>query len=286
MKKSLFASLSCFSLSFSAFAFFPDIVIQDFEGQYRSPAGSGSALVFDLPNDWKGQENVKNEFLFSREKISILQQDDGYLLETEDLSLLWESPPPFLSGIESGSWDSVNFLLSDDEISLSIGSLLTAGESSLDLRGLSLNCELSSDDLGDPMKNLLHSCFNGRSSLRAGLINTSDESLNFMNVFYNQLFHSLNMDKHDFVTQSRFDDLTLNISGNQLSGSIVARDNFGATVRIQGAVFYQADSDRISVRIDRARVGIFSVLNTLFNELGGQQSDNFIVERPWIHIQW
>lgn len=252
-----------------------DINITDFSGAYEDPSGVATATRFNIPVSEEFTKNLSIQI----EKIS-----GGYALILPDQEREWLDPPSALDDIVIANWQRVNLNKTLNRINLSGESLLTIGRAqNLNLRNLSLDCELENSNT-DEVDQLIAGCLNKKGTLRLGLLELVKHKSDFLNELMTIVEVIVGGDELSAQSTTLFENIELDIQGDNFQGQIKTKAGITATVKLSGYIRYEASTQQVRIRIDRARAGILNVMGILFDELTKLQSESMVVQRPWVTI--
>lgn len=248
--------------------------IDQLSGSFISPSGTAQVTRLELPE----RSPIVNETL----ALELIGQET-LQISTKDETFEWEEVPSIISEMTGAQWSNINLNKSTNGLSISGASLQTVSASrDLNLRQLSLNCQLPNHHEDSLTQAILNGCLNGRGQASLRLFEmTNRKSQSITQSFFEAMGVNI---RNEILSTDRFENVELNIQGDDFSGQITTRVVINATVRLNGKIYYEENNERIRIRVDRARAGLFSVMGTLFDELDKLDSDSIQVQRPWITI--
>lgn len=231
-----------------AFAQFPQVDITNFNGAYNEPSGNAIADSFNI-EDYQFGENVK---------FSVEKQAGVFILYTPDDEIVLEHLPDSIDSLESVEWRNINMSSHAESFSINIDQLKgKSTDANLSLSNFRMSCDHSGYE-DTALEELLDSCLNEKGSIGVGYLSINDGTkTSVLSSFY------------------------MNINQDNMNFSIKAS---GARVKGYGKVFHEPGLTRI--RIDKAKVGFFSVKGRLFGQLRALESENVKVNNPWIEISY
>ena len=129
----------------------------------------------------------------------------------------------------------------------------SADEKKVEHSNFSLSCE--GDLSGIDTKNaILDTCFNKKGTVNLDKFQTDKDQMRFLNV---------------------------RVENNRLNFSAKVS---GVTARGWGTSEYIASENKVVIRVDKVKVKFLTVTGKFFSELEKQESENIIVNRPYIEI--
>ena len=228
-----------------------EIIINNFSGEYAAVAEGKSPI-----------ETEHFEYAFMK---SIAQEE---------------------AGIKKLIWKDVNLAFQGQQQSLSLASLFLSYNSSsqASITGLSAICS--------GFANAMESCFNGVSKFQVDEFMTSqsneyDQKNLLIEVAYS-IGKNLTSDNDKLLLENSFElkNIDINLDNNKLIASI--RLKGAGKIRFKGVLQYNEDENantkKVSIRLDKVKAGIFSVHGRVFKELAKMESENFVIQKPWIYI--
>lgn len=251
-----------------------EVRLTQLSGSYQDPSGQARASLVSLP-DWGSFPNLN---------LEIHKVDEGYLFSAPEVQYVWLDPPSFMNDLISANWEGIQLYKNDSQIELSGQRLETAGaDDALNLRNLALRCSLPAHTPDGVQEALLEGCLNRRGDLSAKLFElTSFKTDGPLKLFFQSFSKALLGGPIKPSSTDRYENVELSINGDNFEGQVTTKVVINATVKMNGKVYYEADQERVRVRIDRARAGFLNVLNMLFDELKAIESEKIRVEKPWI----
>lgn len=276
MKKCAFLLSLSLTLT-TAFAELPRIDIDQFRGDYRSPAGSGIAQRFDVPG-FAHSKALKNI------SIGIEKTQTGYNMTTPDHFFEWSDAPSLLMNLESAQWSAIGVKSSPQSFVTKAQSLnLNREKDQINFRNFLLDCKLTKPSHPSFSQTFLEACLNGQSRATLTSFQKTDKSATT-----SKLLQDLMMAVTPYeiapLSQTTVDDVEIKINRQSFEAQLTTKVVFNTTVKLDGMVYYENDQNRIRLRLDKAKAGFLNVLSKVFEQLEKNQSDKLIVQRPWVTI--
>lgn len=227
---------------------FPMIFISNFSGNYVEDRGQASASRFVFTNINFGQ----NPRFIVEKNANVLS------FKTPLQEYHWENAPRFIENIDMANWNALNLDMQEERVKFEISSAVgKMGDKNLDLKKVSLDCNARTGD-NDFFNKLLFACLSHQGKFAA-------ESL-YIGEGVGNPIRNINVDiKNDRL------NFTLKTS---------------VTVVGDGVVEFNPNLKEIKIRIDRAKTGILNIKGRFFAEIKKFESDNIIVENPYIYIRY
>jgi hypothetical protein len=275
--KAMALTFGLLCLSHSAVA--SSLNVGDFTGRYLMPEGEATAQSLALPN-----HDPLHGVRLSFEKVD--ENTLQFRTSDDELEYQWNEIPSFFQETIAAHWTGINLSKTTNSIALSGSHLHTVGtKQDLNFRTLSLSCQLPNHTEDDAAEALLQGCLNRQSQFRLRLFElTKKGSSSFLSELTSTVNSLFAGDENWTQNTDRFENIELNIRGDDFDGQVTTRVVINATVRLNGKVYYEQEHSRIRLRIDRARAGLLNVTGMLFDELDKLNSEKVIVSRPWVTV--
>lgn len=228
-----------------AYSQLPNITINNFSGNYANSTGEATSEVFKYA-----------DIEFEKDSTFTMYKQAGvFFLKTPDEEVQLDDIPDQINDLKDVSFSGVNIETTQSKISVNIPSLSgsSADEKKVDLSNFILNCE---GDLSgvDTKEAVLDTCFNKKGSVT--------------------------LDK--FVSnKDKMKNLSVSVLNNRLSFRAKVS---GVTARGWGTSEYIASENKVLIKVDKVKVKFLNVTGKFFKELAKQDSENIVVNRPYIEI--
>jgi hypothetical protein len=248
--------------------------IADFEGQYNSPTGKGTASSFTLPTVSAPSAKVS---------IEVEKLGDGFRLISPEQTIDWDNPPELVSEIEEGQWAGANLKVTQNTLTLALARLTGKdATSTLAITDAKASCISSGLDHGDQLKNLLEACLNKQSDLSVkSFATTSTQKGGASNPLFDFLEKLLSPSR-GASSLDRIDNFKMTNRNHAFDLQVTAKVVITATVKARGEIHYDVNQNQIRIRLDQAKAGILNIKDKIFDELEKSQSNQLRVEKPWI----
>lgn len=228
-----------------ALAQLPNLKVDNFSADYRSPAGSARAdgIVYEDYDFGSGP------------RFEVYQQAGEFVLRQEDANgeeYRLDSLPALVYDWEALSVERVDLSLSERsfEINSKRVEYISHDGTQGYVSGLDVKCEsLSKNEILD---SFLEMCLNQKMSFYLPFID--GVSVNNVNIWTNN---------------------------NSLQFSL----KNGVWIKGYGKIFHEARDKLVRIRVDKAKAGFFNVTAKFFSEIKEFESETVSVERPWIEIK-
>jgi hypothetical protein len=253
-------------LSIPTFADFEKAEMKNLNLNYRNPSGSATAEVYDA----KGKRFINEKMKVTREETQLrLSLDNGEEVVIEDVSeTILNANPALIS--------KLNFTSKGNRIDFNLaGAQFINSDSSNNMSGLIFRC-IKDSKHQEEWEKYLDACTT-ESLLNLSQLKVSSKS-NLINVI-KKIGGNTNKASETVVS-----DLRLMVKNHALSFSA----NIGLKVTGSGSISYKKNGDKnlVQIRIDKVKAGFFTVTNKFFSSLGGIQSTNVRVQKPYIYINF
>lgn len=261
----------------SSLAELPDLSIDQFQGDYRSPSGSGFADTFNLPapDGFAQSKNIT---------IRIEKTQTGYNLTTPDHLYDWSDAPSVLMDLETAQWSGVKVSSYTQEFLTAADSLsLNDKTQQLSFNDFFLNCKLITPSHSTFTHTLLEACLNGQTSLKLKYFKKFDKTKGAPSL-YQDLMMALTPYEIAPLAETLVENVGLSIKDQSFKAELTTKVVFNTTVKMNGKIYYQNEKNQIRLRLDSARAGFLNVLSKVFDQLEKNQSEKLIVQRPWVTI--
>lgn len=240
-------------LSSAAFAQVSKVDIQNFNFNYQAPYGAGTADSFSYEKSSHQTQSVKVEKVNADFKILL----EG--VENQELTL--KDAPSILSDAEQITLDAFNLSFAERFTMTVSSGEFNSPDKSLDLSNLNLGC----DRIGSfttVVDQLISGCIQ-KMNFKAGGFSSQAEltkaSLNIKNV-----------------------DLKINGGKFELAAEIKAQ--ITGKVKASGTVKYEAEVQKVTVKVSEIKLGFLDVTSQVFDELKKQESSTMKVSKPYVYL--
>lgn len=263
MKKLIISALALCAVSTSAD--FNKINISSFTGNYKKPDGSATATELNIPKNMSSEINIELKGV-----------ENGYLLQYGENEYHFENPPAFIDNIESANWRNINYSTISTTMKTSVESFKSdiAG-SYTDLRGFSGSCKFNRDHNDQYGLQILDACLTN-SSFKISYLQSVKLAL------MQEIFIEVPGLQGVLSNQTILKNASISISSNSFSFSGKVDMGMSANVKISGTS--ELESDRVKIKIDKAKASFFNIKNKLFDELEKSETEKFRVQNPYIYI--
>jgi len=261
---------------------FPTIKITNFDVSYDNPSGSGTADEFQTPDEYVTQKNKMQDKRF---EISFSKEENKFIFTYGSNEFVLESPPDMLMTAETFEWSDLNLQSLSSNINLTLGSLdYSAPTESGLMRSLSIKCtenvnseaSTGDEDNEELSVKLLDSC------LKTSKITLAQYTSHAQGIVEKVINQSI-FDQEPTET-TKIKNLTLSVSNHSFALKVTAKVDITVTVKARGKVWYLKDENKIKIRLDKAKVGFFSIKGKVFSELEKDTSGKITVQRPFIYL--
>lgn len=266
MKKVLFLFMMLFGVV-SSYVFgkdYPYNEIVNLQGEYSDPQGVVSSELFQMSEVDK---------IVKRLVYNILREENSLRFYNENREFVWEEIPDFIEQVKKLSIEDFSFLSRGKKLSLSISSAdFKTFDRNGHVRKLSMECGEPSLLVGDLSFLIADGC--------AGNISLRVKSLYYFEDLKNYVLAIMPDDIH-------FTKIKIDVVNHKLSGKIKVKfgNNPKVKLKLKGYSTYNKAEQTIEIRLDRVKVGLISVKKQFFDELEKNETDRFIIERPYIYIK-
>ena len=246
--------------------------IKDFVGAYRQDRGNATAQVWHLAGSSR-EENISFEVFKENQQIRLV---------TPKEELIFDEVPEFLLDLNDVRWQGANVQTGGQAVSLELESLQGSGSGqALDLQKLKGDCQGRNLN-GDFFQNLIAACTSQGSLAFKSLVTRETVRRNQASL-YSFLENILKgIQKNNNQSSVTLENFNLEVRNKKYELKVKANLSISATIKAEGSFDYQ--QDRVRIRIDKVKASFLTITGKVFDELEKIQSQNIVVNRPYVTI--
>ncbi len=250
----------------------PHFDIKKLELNYNDPIGHGRADSLVWEKDVSVQENKKFE---------VERRGRSFYLKTFDEEFVWDDLPAKIEEAKSIKAQGIQLTTDQNKkLNLTIAHLDLKGEKeNLFIQALSGHC-LKNRKFLSANEALLDACLTN-TQLIFKKIFFSENKIAFIHSFFAGVFPQITtLGQTTILEKGQF-----KIVKGKLKGEFDFRGDLNVGVRLWGHSQYNSVEKTIIVRLDKVKASFLNITKKVFAELEKNESETFIVQRPFIYIK-
>lgn len=264
MKMLLLSVLLCST----AYAQVSKVNIQNFNFNYRVPAGTGTADAFSYEKNLTPTQQVSVEKIGEVFKI--------VLAGVENQEIDFKGAPDLMLKAETIELGAFNLSFAE-RFSLSFSNALFDGaDDHMNLNNFSLICDRS---LAFPqvMDQVITGCIQ-KMDFKTGSLSTQGEG------FDQALMRGFDESHDEFKSSMTVKNVDFRVNGGKFDLSAEIKAQISGKAKGNGTIQYDASAKKITVKISSVKFGILDVTSKVFDELKKQESETVKVNKPFVYI--
>lgn len=218
------------------------------------------------------------------QEFYVFKEGDDFIFTSDEVEedIVWENVPSFLSSLRNFQMEETHLVSEPRSITGKITYLNGYNdESTLEIDNAYLKCT-SQGDYDDLETQYLKACTTN-AKLVWKLIRTettaAEKEMAFKVLQFGNVFRS-NKSRNDSLA---IKDLVFDIQNGALKGQVkIDLDGSFKKLTIDGNTNYDVNNEKLYLKVNRVKFGIFNVTNMLFNELNKLDQEGVEVSKPYI----